>query len=231
MTSNNTNIDLNPVLDYESSLQYADYKFKNNEQFVLLFVTQNGKALQWASSQLKNNKRVVLAAVERDPLSLEYASDELKNDKGIVIAAAKKNASALEFASKELLEDHEVLHCAMNSRSTLKFKSQSFCKEMSLRLAILAYKNALFSSYNTLGGTKALVLSNLHSVIEAASKLEHEILSAPLDDVEETFDVTRACDSNVYDLSQLTSKFLRSGKLPRRTIDELSNILNLRSKR
>ena len=53
---------------------------KDDKEFVLKAVSENGKFLDLVSDELKNDKEVVMTALEQDPESLEFASDNLRSN-------------------------------------------------------------------------------------------------------------------------------------------------------
>ena len=68
-------------------LYNASEELKNDREFILAAVTQNGLALRYASEELKNNREIVLAAVTQNGWALIDASEELKGERDIVLAA------------------------------------------------------------------------------------------------------------------------------------------------
>ena len=62
---------------------------KNDREFVLGGVMQNGLTLQYASEELQNDKEVVLAAVQQDGFALKYASEQLKNYKEVLLRSLR----------------------------------------------------------------------------------------------------------------------------------------------
>ena len=58
---------------------------RNDKEFILKAVAENGKFLDLASKELQNDKEVVMTALEQDPESLEFASTMLKNDKEVIL--------------------------------------------------------------------------------------------------------------------------------------------------
>lgn len=71
----------------EKPLECCSRKQKNDKDFVLGVVGQNGIALQHASRELRGNREVVIASIKSDPMALAFASTELKNDLEIVTRA------------------------------------------------------------------------------------------------------------------------------------------------
>ena len=68
-------------------IYYASDDLKNNKDFVMKVVKNNGLALQYASSILKNDKDFVMKLVENNQKVYNKISEELKNDKDIRAAA------------------------------------------------------------------------------------------------------------------------------------------------
>mgnify|MGYP000687810764 CR=1 FL=1 len=63
---------------------------KNNKDFVLKAVSENGKFLDLVSPELQDDKEVVMTALGQDAEALEFASLNLKNDKEVIIKKEKK---------------------------------------------------------------------------------------------------------------------------------------------
>merc|ERR1712039_112689 len=81
-------------------------KLKEDKEFILDAVSQNGLVLQYAKFQ--DDKDVVLEAVSQNGLVLQYAY-KFQEDQDIVLAAVKKDLKALEHASDELKKDYHFL--------------------------------------------------------------------------------------------------------------------------
>ena len=78
-------------------------ELRNDKEFVLKAVKQDGWTLYHASKELKNDKEFVLEAVKQNGWALYYASKELRNDKEVVLEAVKQNGQAFKYASEELI--------------------------------------------------------------------------------------------------------------------------------
>jgi hypothetical protein len=57
----------------EFSKRNSSKYLKNNRNFILKAVKQNGNSLKYASEKLQNYKEIVLEAVRQDGFSLKYA--------------------------------------------------------------------------------------------------------------------------------------------------------------
>ena len=62
---------------------------KDNKEFVLKAVAENGKFLDLVSPELQNDKEVVMTALKQDAESLEFASTTLKDDKEVIMKGVK----------------------------------------------------------------------------------------------------------------------------------------------
>lgn len=80
----------------------ASARLRDNDDFVVVAVSQNGEALQFASDRLRGNKGIVMAAVKKHWRALQFASKELRDDWEVVAVAASQSSEALHFASDRL---------------------------------------------------------------------------------------------------------------------------------
>lgn len=83
-------------------------KFKNDTEFVLNAVTQNGLALLHASTDLQNNEDVVMAAVTQNGIALQYASISIRGNVKVAIAAVQQSHYAYQYTKCTGKEDEEV---------------------------------------------------------------------------------------------------------------------------
>lgn len=126
-------------------IQFKDLpiSLKDNFDFVLKVVKNNGLDLRFASEVLQSNEHIVLAAMKQNIKALEYASEdlpceiileeknaiftgliegnlifqslpnELKDDKAIVLAALKKDASFFQSLPDKFRGDVDVVMAVM----------------------------------------------------------------------------------------------------------------------
>ena len=64
-------------------------ELKNNKEYAVKAVKQNGNALQYVTAELIADREVVLEAVKQDVHSLKYAAKELINNNSIVLLSIK----------------------------------------------------------------------------------------------------------------------------------------------
>ncbi len=84
---------------HEAALAVAEYgyfpvrflndKFKEDRQFIIFAVQQDGLSLESAHPSLKKDKDVVIAAVATDFRALIYADNSLIKDRDVILAALK----------------------------------------------------------------------------------------------------------------------------------------------
>ena len=79
------------------SLEYASDILKNDKQFILKAVKQNGFYLYYTSNHLKNDKEIVLAAVIQIGAALIFASTLLHNNKEFILECVKQNSHVLQY--------------------------------------------------------------------------------------------------------------------------------------
>jgi len=97
---------------------FSSNKLKNDEEFILNVIKQDGKVLKYLAENYKNNKQLVLEAIKQDPYSIEYASCELHADKKFMLEAVKLCGFALRYASEDLKNDKEIVLTAIQQDET-----------------------------------------------------------------------------------------------------------------
>ena len=96
------------------SMYWASDALKNDREFVLATVKEDGRALRYASDALQDDREVVLAAVANYGSALQYAYySALQNDREIVLAAVTQNGEALKYASRQHRADREIVLAAV----------------------------------------------------------------------------------------------------------------------
>lgn len=121
-----------------SLLKYASDELRNDYEFILSAIRENGGVLMYASRDLRNNREIVLAAIEKTNEALRYASDELKNNSEVVRAAVLKNFKTLSFASDELKNNHEfILSIVRLNGEALQYASTSLKNDSEIVLAAI----------------------------------------------------------------------------------------------
>jgi thioredoxin-related protein len=141
---------------------------KNNDrEYYLNFVRQNcNYALKFASDELKNNKEFFLVVVTQDGIALKYASDTLKNDRDVVFAAITQNYQALCFVSDELLNDIEVFLTAVTQNGyALFYASNDFKANKTVVLAAVTQNGyAFINASNELKSDKEVAIKALINI-------------------------------------------------------------------
>ena len=84
-------------------LPYASDECKNDKDFALAVVKENGNNVKYMSDDLKNDKDVALAAVSQNGNSVRYLSKEMRSDKDVAKAAITQNEGASRYVSKTVL--------------------------------------------------------------------------------------------------------------------------------
>ena len=86
------------------TLEFLSCQLQDDEELVMSAVKQNGGALKFASQRLKDNKEIVLQAVKDKGYTLQWASDRLKGNKEVVLEACKNSEVAYYFSTPEFRE-------------------------------------------------------------------------------------------------------------------------------
>lgn len=144
-------------------LEHASDILKNDKEVVLKAVAQNGLALQFVSKNLQDDKEVVLKGVVQNRDALKYASDKLKNDKDFMKKVIKDNSENFKYASNELKEDKDfILDIVKENPSVLKHVNEDLKNDKDfMNKAIKNNIGALSFVGDKLKKDKAFVLQDL----------------------------------------------------------------------
>lgn|GEM_PF-2306249 len=134
------NLILSAVTQKWQTLQYVDFKFRNDKDIVLAAIRRNWQALRYASSKLKDDKGVILSAVKQDGMALQYTSDRLKNDTEIILTALQNNPMSLEFVNNNIIDDNKELFLLVlkMGKRQLKDANAEFCNDKNIVLVAIA---------------------------------------------------------------------------------------------
>lgn len=91
---------------FNTALQYASLRLRDNKEVVLEAVKTNGFALQYASLRLRDDLEVVLAAVDNYGQALQWASEKLRKDEFVAKMAIHNDPDAEKYQIKT-----KVIHC------------------------------------------------------------------------------------------------------------------------
>lgn len=134
----------------KSSLAQASERERDNLDFVLQALKQDGSDLRFASERLRDDESVVKAATETYPYAVEFASErlrasedmarfcvtkegltlgffktELRKNKDIVLLAVEQNGRALVYATDKMKNDEDIVLAAIrNYPYALKYASE-----------------------------------------------------------------------------------------------------------
>jgi hypothetical protein len=136
---------------------------RQNRNFMLRVVAQNGLALHWASLELQNDKELVMVALKQNPYAWNYVSRFLRRDKEVVLTLLKPSSPGrlpdedafygdyrpisqriLESTSPELRNDKEVVLAAVKQKGyALHFASPELKNDR--EVVLTAIKENAFS--------------------------------------------------------------------------------------
>ena len=165
---------------YPYLLAYADDKYKDDEELVLLAIKKNGRILKYASERLQNNEKLVNIAVGTNGAALAYASERLKDDDDIVSMAIDSYGTYLQYASKRLQDDDDIVMDALRSNgANLQYASERLRDDKwYVNLAIKNNSSALEYASKRLQNDKALVLLSVRTyssnLAYASNKLQDD---------------------------------------------------------
>jgi len=158
---------------------------KEDKDFVLEAVAQNGSVLKHASETLKADKSVVLAAVAQNGRVLEHASEALKADKAVVLTAVTQDGGALGaaclFHAKGGLMGNKdfVLEVVAKNGCALEYASRPLRADRDVVLkAVLQHSDAFCFALGALPEDREIVLAAVkqagHMMREAAGILKSD---------------------------------------------------------
>jgi hypothetical protein len=133
------------VTQHGRALEYTSDRLRDDPEIVLAAVSLHGLALQYASARLRDDPKVVLAAVTQYGSALRGANMRLRDDPELVLAAVKQDGRALEYASARLRDDPEIVLAAVTQNGwTLEYASARLRDDPKIVLAaITQYGRAL----------------------------------------------------------------------------------------
>ena len=97
------------ALNDESALNYASEELQANKTFILEAVSRNGLALKNAENFM-DDEEVVLVAVTQNAMALNYASEELKKSREFILRAVYRNGLVLMYSE---IKDKEIVLAAV----------------------------------------------------------------------------------------------------------------------
>lgn len=142
-------------------LMFESLKLKEDREFMLAIVKQNGLALQHATSNLKKDKEIVMAGILDHSTALYSADIILKKDREFVLAAIKLNSHTFKYVDESLKNDKEfVLEAVKLNGLALKHVSVSQKKDKEIVLVALKQnKKALEFADESLENDKEVLLA------------------------------------------------------------------------
>lgn len=100
------------VTDYFSNIQYADYKFRNDKDFVLnaLKTADRGGYILWhISRDLRADRDIVDRAITMNGNEIRFAHPKFLKDKKMVLKAIERGGALLNILDEEMLKDADIL--------------------------------------------------------------------------------------------------------------------------
>ena len=74
---------------------FISLRLRDNREFMLEVVRENGLSLGYASQNLRSYHRLVLVAVRQNGKALKYASDEIKHNLDFIISGYRGNDNSI----------------------------------------------------------------------------------------------------------------------------------------
>lgn len=137
-------------------LKYVSETLKDDKEFILAAVTNDGKSLEFASDRLMNDVEVILVAVTNYGEVLKIVPHNLKN-KDVVLAAITKNGIALEYVPEDLKNEELCSIAVAENGFALKFVPEHFKNKELVLTAVKNNGGALNFATNMLKKDKDIV--------------------------------------------------------------------------
>ncbi|MDF1878412.1 DUF4116 domain-containing protein [Sulfurimonas sp. SAG-AH-194-C20] len=113
-----------------NALRHLSADMQNDFEMAKASVLNNSHAYQHIGNKLKDNEELLKLAIKWNGDILEYAIDKFKQDKEIAKIAVSNNASAICFLPKEFQSDKELISLALGSRMNVSDAMLSINKEV-----------------------------------------------------------------------------------------------------
>ena len=104
----------NDQRDWPSLYNVIPDKFKNDKNFVLKSLKNNGVSLKGVSINFKKDFKIVMTAVKEWGCALEYADQTLQDNEQIVNEAVQSHGMALKFANERFKKNKNIVILAIN---------------------------------------------------------------------------------------------------------------------
>lgn len=148
----NKNIILTAIKLDCSTYNYIPCALKNNREFTLEAVKQNGIILKDLLKSFMNDEEIVLEAIKQDSLSLNYVSDYFLNNRNFIFKLIDNNinykvkpASILHYLPYNIKYDREIVLKLIKSGSDSLFAvAQDLCNDREFVLEVVKYDGDSF---------------------------------------------------------------------------------------
>ena len=163
---NNKDFVLKAVSENGKFLDLVSPELQDDKEVVMTALGQDAEALEFASLNLKNDKEVIMKGVEGAPWTVCYASETLREDKDVIKQACKSYGQALYFASKEIRDDREIVKLAVENKGIIiKYASERLITDISTNASLITPEKVELLNQ--------LKLKMIHVSLDG-DKLEHE---------------------------------------------------------
>ncbi|CAB9498552.1 expressed unknown protein [Seminavis robusta] len=147
-----------------NALQFAAEPMKEDKDFLIQGLSENGVALKYVAAQLLGDKDVVLAAVQNYGHALLHANNNLQADHGVALAAVQSAGGALRFVSLDLVSSSKgrdiVMAALTQDGKSLEYAPANYKDDKQVvSVAAAQSGEALQHASLRLQGDKTIVLS------------------------------------------------------------------------
>jgi hypothetical protein len=143
-------------IDYQGWLSTRS-EFRENIDFVLAAVEQNGRLLEYACDELKNNPNVVLTAMKQNPQALVFASSNLKGNKDFIFYLLYSSYPSLPHSYRFKYSD--IIDVTLNYASQKLINDREFMLKLLLKLlSVFRINHAIKCMNENLRNDKEFIL-------------------------------------------------------------------------
>jgi len=112
------------------AMVHASAPLRQDKDFVLSMVAQDGNALLYVTDDLKGDRDVVMTAVTQNGHALRHAAIDLLHDREFVLDAVQASGEAFFVAPQALREEPEFVYAAARRGATLEAVPAKFRPEV-----------------------------------------------------------------------------------------------------
>jgi tetratricopeptide (TPR) repeat protein len=203
------------------ALKYAANSLKNNREFLIEAVKQNGMALGQIDSldPMKDDREIVLNAVKQNGMAYCLVGKRYRYDREIILEAVKSNGMTLMHIGLAIQDREIVLEAVKQNGNALEYADASFKNDREIVLEAVKSKGEAFRYAD-------IVLKSEPDFILEAIKLNGMVIQYADDSIKKNRDkVLKAVQSNGLVLERLDVSFKSDREIVLEAVKQNGNAL------